>query len=90
MQKYIRNKEAQDELDEIRRKRQLKMKENETKRILDIQMQQKNEGKKVNRFEADTDAKYMDKDIKNFTQEERAKYDEMMRKLQEQQSRLLQ
>ena len=75
MQKYIHSKEINDTLEDQRRKRELKKKENETKRILDIQMQQKNEGHKVKRFEADTDATFIDKDIKDYTSEEKKKQD---------------
>jgi hypothetical protein len=80
MQNYIKKKEMYDLLDEEKRKRNLKNKEMETKRILDIQMQTRLEEQRVKKFSDVVDAEFMHKDIKDFTEVERKKYDEMMEK----------
>jgi hypothetical protein len=68
-------------MDEERRKKMLKMKEMDIKRILDIQMAERREKLRLRKFEADFEANYMNKDIQNFTEEEKKKYQEMQLRL---------
>lgn len=63
MEKYVRNKEMSDTLNEERKKKMIKQKEMEAKRILDIQIQEREERQRLRRFEADKDANFMEADI---------------------------
>ncbi len=70
MMKYIANKELYDTLNDERKKKMIKQREAETKRWLDIQLQERESKKYVKKYEDSTDAHYMTKDIQNFTEEE--------------------
>lgn len=74
---YIANKELYDTLNDERKKKTMKQKEQETKRWLDIQLQEREEKQRLKKFEDSTDAKYMINDIQNFTQEEMKKSQEI-------------
>jgi hypothetical protein len=74
MSNYVKNKELEDQKDEEKRKKKLKDKENEMKRILDIQMMVKDEKHRLKKIEDISEATYIKKDVDAFlTVEERKK-----------------
>jgi len=80
MQNYIANKEREDALNDEWRKKSLKARELDTKRWLDIQLQQREEAKRLQRFEAGSDAAVMLRDLEAFTQEELRRSQEVLEK----------
>lgn len=79
-QKYIKDKEISDTLKDEKKRKYLKMQEIEAKRILDIQLQEKEEQKNLRKYEDNTDATFIAKEANYFTVQEKAKQDEMLRK----------
>ena len=73
MENYVKNKEISDKLDEERRKKILKDKEHEMKRILDIQSKEKDEKIKLKLYENVTEAKFIRKDVEDFNSVENKK-----------------
>jgi hypothetical protein len=59
MQKYIKNKEFSETLNDERKRKMHKMQEIEAKRILDIQMQERDEKNRLRKFEDNNDANYI-------------------------------
>lgn len=77
MEQYVRQKEQQDQLAEERKKKKLKDAELEAKRILDFQIAEQNSRKMVQKFEANTDAKFMFQDLNDFTVAEQRKKEQV-------------
>jgi inner membrane protein involved in colicin E2 resistance len=74
MSNYVLKKEQEDQKDEERRKKKLKDRENEMKRILDIQLKERDEKERLKKIEDITEATYIKKDVEAFmTVEERKK-----------------
>ncbi len=78
MQKYIKNKEFSETLNDERKRKMHKMQEIEAKRILDIQMQERDEKNRLRKFEDNNDANYIQKDMHDFSQQEKKKQQEML------------
>lgn len=57
MNKYIQHKEKLDKADDEYRKKLLKLKESEMKRILDIQLKERDDQKRLKQFECITESK---------------------------------
>lgn len=51
MQNYVSKKELADKIDEERRQKEKKLREIETKRILDVQLQEREQQKKMSKYE---------------------------------------
>ena len=66
MNKYIQKKELHDKMDDENRKKNLKHKENEMKRILDIQLKEKEDKIRLRKFEENTEARIISKDVEDF------------------------
>jgi len=62
----VKQKEHADEIDERQRKKNLRQKEMDTKRWLDLQMREKAEKKKVERFGDDLEAHEIVKDVNDY------------------------
>jgi len=63
---YVKKQEAADIQDEINRKKRLKDRENEVKRILDIQLKERDEKVRLVKFEESTEAKFIKKDVEVY------------------------
>jgi hypothetical protein len=67
LNKYIQDKEFNDTLKDEKKRKMLKMQENEAKRILDIQIQEREEKKNLKRYEDNTDANFIAKEANYFS-----------------------
>ena len=59
LHKYIKDKEMSDTLNDERKRKFLKMQEIEAKRILDIQLQEREEQKNLRKYEDSDDANFI-------------------------------
>ncbi len=66
-----------DTLNDERKRKMLRMKELDAKRVLDIQMRERQEKQGLKRYEDSADANVMIRDIKDFTEQEQKKGQEI-------------
>ena len=63
LHKYIKDKEMSDTLNDERKRKFLKMQEIEAKRILDIQLQEREEQKNLRKYEDSDDANFIQTEL---------------------------
>ena len=80
LHKYIKDKEMSDTLNDERKRKFLKMQEIEAKRILDIQLQEREEQKNLRKYEDSDDANFIQTELNQFSTQQQQKREELLRK----------
>ena len=89
MSTYIKNKEQEDKKEEERRQKMLKMKNLETKKVLDRQLAEKEDQQRLLKFEEEVAAVYLKKDVEQFNEVETRKKQQVDMTLKEHSKRLV-
>lgn len=71
--RYIQNKEMLDTLTDQQKFKLKKMKEAESKRVLDIQLQEREENKRLRKYEDTADAQFISQEVKDYMEAEMKK-----------------
>ncbi|CDW75556.1 UNKNOWN [Stylonychia lemnae] len=77
LEKYIKKKEVEDKLADHKKRQIIKMQEMEAKRMLDLQVAEREQNKKLRKFENTTDAKFIVEEIKVQGEIEKKKLEEI-------------
>ncbi len=75
MENYIKNKEQYDKWREMQKLKEIRQKEYETKKVLDIQLAERKEQQRLRRYEDNLDCMAITKDIERGNSIEKAKVD---------------